>query len=106
MFYQIPEGNRMAMGTRQQRERQQGLWFRAVDIRRGGGQVVVNLVARHTGCSGFRLPAKIQEYRISVLTWLDWPHVPGSASLSLVCFCHPSIFFRSFACTAAYSGFP
>ncbi|MCX6615008.1 MAG: hypothetical protein NTZ98_02785, partial [Acidobacteria bacterium] len=37
MFYRIPEGNRMAMGTRQQRERQQGLWIPAADIRRGGG---------------------------------------------------------------------
>jgi len=27
----------MAMGTRQQRERQQGLWIPAADIRRGGG---------------------------------------------------------------------
>ena len=49
---------------------------------------------------------RVSAHRISVLTWLDWPHVPGSASLSFVCFCHSSIFFRSFACTAAYSGFP
>ena len=27
----------MARGTRQQRERQQGLWIPAADIRRGGG---------------------------------------------------------------------
>jgi hypothetical protein len=37
MFYRIPEGNRMAMGTRQQRERRQGLWIPAADIHRGGG---------------------------------------------------------------------
>jgi len=61
MFYRIPEGNGVAMGTRQQRERRQGLWIPAADVRRRGGQLVVNLMARHIGCSGFRLPGKIQE---------------------------------------------
>jgi hypothetical protein len=37
MFERIPEGDRMAVRTRRQRERQQGLWIPAADIRGGGG---------------------------------------------------------------------
>jgi hypothetical protein len=42
MFYPIPDGNRMAMGTRQQRERQEGLWIPALIFAAAAGIPSIN----------------------------------------------------------------
>jgi hypothetical protein len=44
----------MAMGTRQRRERQQGLWIPAADIRRGGGHPLKELIRKEASPSGRR----------------------------------------------------
>jgi hypothetical protein len=54
MFYRISEGNRVAMGTRQQRERQQGLWIPAAGIRRGGGNPLKELIRKEASPGGRR----------------------------------------------------
>jgi len=46
----------MAMGTRQQRERQQGLCIRAADIRRGGGHPLKELIRNEASPGGTALP--------------------------------------------------
>ena len=44
----------MAMGTRQQRECQQGLWIPAADIRRGGGHPLKELIRNEASPGGRR----------------------------------------------------
>jgi len=46
----------MTMGTRQQRERQQGLWTPAADIRRGGGHPLKELIRNEASPGGTGLP--------------------------------------------------
>jgi len=45
----------MAMGARQQRERQQGLWIAAAGIRRGGGHPLKELIRNEASPGGTAL---------------------------------------------------